>query len=96
MSIRHAWTVTGAAVLSCAVVFAQSNEQVPAQPTGQVGVADETPIMLVGCIQREADYRRTHDLGRGGVAGTGLGRGNSSMRRGLVPPRSKQRLRRMN
>jgi hypothetical protein len=30
----------------------------------------------VGCIQREADYRRQHDSGRGGVAGTGLGRGN--------------------
>jgi hypothetical protein len=58
------------------VAFAQSNEQAPTQPTGQVSAADETPITLVGCIQREADYRRTHDLGRGGVAGTGLGRGN--------------------
>lgn len=76
MRIRHAWTVTGAAVLSCAVAFAQSNDQATAQAIGQAGVADDTPITLVGCIQREADYRRTHDLGRGGVAATGLGRGN--------------------
>jgi hypothetical protein len=34
------------------------------------------PISLVGCVQRESDYRRAFDLGRGGVAATGLGRGN--------------------
>src|SRR5687767_14928503 len=62
MSIRHAWTVAGTAVLSCAVAFAQSNGQATAQAIGQAGVADNTPITLVGCIQREVDYRRTHDL----------------------------------
>jgi hypothetical protein len=33
-------------------------------------------ITLIGCVQREGNYRRTHDLGRGGAVGTGLGRGN--------------------
>jgi hypothetical protein len=76
MNLRHAWTFTGAAVLSSAVAFAQSTQPAFPQPAGQVGDEDETPISLVGCVQREADYRRAHDLGRGGVAATGLGRGN--------------------
>jgi hypothetical protein len=76
MNLRHAWTFTGAAVLSCAVAFAQSTQPASPQPAGQTGDEDETPISLVGCLQREADYRRAHDLGRGGVAATGLGRGN--------------------
>jgi hypothetical protein len=31
---------------------------------------------VTGCIQREADYRKARDAGRGGVAGTGVGAGN--------------------
>ena len=65
MNLRHAWTFTGAAVLSCAVAFAQSTQPASPQPAGQTGDEDETPISLVGCVQREADYRRAHDLGRG-------------------------------
>jgi hypothetical protein len=33
-------------------------------------------ITVTGCIQREADYRRSTAAGRGGAAGTGLGVGN--------------------
>jgi hypothetical protein len=76
MYLRHAWSLTGAAVLSGAVAFAQSTLPAFPQPAGQTGDQDETPISLVGCVQREADYRRANDSGRGGVAGTGLGRGN--------------------
>ena len=32
-------------------------------------------ITLVGCIQKESDYRAAHDKGRGG-AGTGIGTGD--------------------
>lgn len=32
--------------------------------------------MITGCVQRETDYRRAQDSGRGGVAGTGVGAGN--------------------
>jgi hypothetical protein len=58
------------------VAFAQSTLPAFPQTSGQTGDEDETPISLVGCVQREADYRRANDSGRGGVAGTGLGRGN--------------------
>jgi hypothetical protein len=32
--------------------------------------------MITGCLQRESDYRRAQDAGRGGAVGTGLGAGN--------------------
>lgn len=76
MSIRYVYALMGAAVLSCAVALAQTNEQTPVGATGQVGSTDEMPITLVGCLQRESDYRRQNDAGRGGVIGTGLGLGN--------------------
>src|SRR5689334_263052 len=53
-----------ALALTSAAAFAQSTKQ-PA-----------TPVTLVGCIQREADYRKTHDLGKGGTVNTGLGGGD--------------------
>jgi hypothetical protein len=36
----------------------------------------KTPVSLTGCIQREADYRRQHDSGKGGFLGLGGGLGN--------------------
>lgn len=77
MGIRRSYSVIGAAVLLCATVtFAQSNNQTTTSTAGQVSGTDETPITLVGCIQRESDYRRQQNAGRGGVVGTGVGLGN--------------------
>lgn len=36
----------------------------------------KTPVSLIGCIQREADYRRQHGSGKGGFLGFGGGLGN--------------------
>jgi hypothetical protein len=36
----------------------------------------EGSVTLVGCVQREAEYRRAQGAGRGGAAGTGAGVGN--------------------
>jgi hypothetical protein len=49
--------------------FAQTSAQ-------QASSAVDQEVTVVGCIQREADYRRSRDAGRGGVAGTGVGVGN--------------------
>jgi hypothetical protein len=66
-------------------VFAQTTErpreasQSPAVEAQQHPAATEpagVPVTLVGCVQREAEYRRTRDAGRGGAAGTGAGVGN--------------------
>ena len=77
-----------AAIAACSVVaFAQTTPQQPAQPSApaqapaarpaeQSRVAAGDQVTLIGCIQKESDYRDKMDAGRGGVAGTGIGTGN--------------------
>lgn len=67
-----------AAVLAFSLAaFAQSGQ------TGQTGSqsqprmqGDQPQMTLVGCVQRESDYRAAHSAGSGGAAGTGVGAGN--------------------
>lgn len=68
------------------VAFAQATEQQAPAPQTQTGgqpaasparpSGDQQQLTVVGCIQREADYRKAKDAGKGGVAGTGVGAGN--------------------
>jgi hypothetical protein len=64
MSTRIVYALVTSAVLTGAAALAQEIE------------ADDSPITVVGCVQHESDYRKMNDAGRGGVLGTGLGRGN--------------------
>jgi hypothetical protein len=66
-------------------VFAQTTERPKppstTQPAAEVqqppaAAPAEVPVTLVGCVQREAEYRRAQGAGRGGAAGTGAGVGN--------------------
>lgn len=61
MRTQHLLPIVAVALASTAA-FAQSSRQ------------PETSVTLTGCIQKEADYRKTHDLGKGGTLGTGAGR----------------------
>jgi hypothetical protein len=47
-----------------------------AQSTAAQQTTTDQQVTLMGCIQREADYRRGQAAGRGGVAGTGVGVAN--------------------
>jgi hypothetical protein len=69
------------------VVFAQATEraqspspQPPAASAPQQERANppsaEPQTTLVGCVAREADYRKAQAAGKGGAAGTGVGGGN--------------------
>jgi len=49
--------------------------QTPA-PSTQTSRASGAQVTVTGCIQSEADYRRSSGAGGGGVAGTGVGVGN--------------------
>ena len=49
--------------------------QTPA-PGTQTPRASGDQVTVTGCIQREADYRRSTGAGQGGVAGTGVGAAN--------------------
>ena len=68
---RVAANVSAAAVLCFTAFAVESSAQ-----SGRIEIEEDTPIYLVGCIQRESDYRKQHDSGKGGFLGTGAGRGN--------------------
>ena len=67
-------------------VFAQATAQEPAPPSNpttqtpaprqQSGASAGQTVTVVGCVQREEDYRKANNLGRGGTAGSGVGAGN--------------------
>ena len=85
-TLRVSGLVSACAVVAFGMaVFAQETPQradTPQRPdTRAASPAQTTPaaaqqITVTGCIQREADYRKAHNQGRGGVAGTGVGAGN--------------------
>jgi hypothetical protein len=61
--------IAGAILLAAAPVII-------APATLAQGKAPEEQVTVTGCVQRETDYRKAHDKGRAGVAGTGLGAEN--------------------
>lgn len=84
MSIRAVCSATAAVVLTFVMAaFAETTGQNPYGQTGTPTTAKgrvtgdraqtEGQVTLVGCIQREADYRKEHSSGRGGPVGTGVG-----------------------
>ena len=77
MIVRHVWRTSAAAVLTVTMAaFAQTSQSTPSAAQADGNPQTGTPITLVGCVQRETDYRRATDAGRGGVAATGVGLGN--------------------
>lgn len=46
------------------------------QPGASARSSAGEQITISGCIQKEADYRKAHDAGRGGAVGTGVGMAN--------------------
>ena len=67
MNIRVACGLTAAALSSLLGTQAYADDDVK---------AEEAPISLVGCIQRETDYRRQNNSGKGGFLGFGGGLGD--------------------
>src|SRR4029079_10503709 len=45
----------------------------PARAQDQTNKQSEMQVTLVGCLQREADYRKAQGIGAGGAVGTGVG-----------------------
>lgn len=86
--MKHVFTsgICSAAVLASGmVVFAQTTQPPTTPPAGGATTTaqdaarpsdTQSQMTLVGCVQREADYRQAKDAGQGGAAGTGVGAGN--------------------
>jgi hypothetical protein len=69
-----------------AIASAQGGGQPP--PPGQTPPAASSAgeqVTVVGCVQREADYRQARDAGKGGVAGSGVGAGNEFVLTNVSP-----------
>ena len=80
MTLRVSGGVCAGAVVAFSMaVFTHATAQ-GQDPRGanapQQSTAAAQQVSVIGCIQREADYRRARNQGRGGVAGTGVGVGN--------------------
>jgi hypothetical protein len=72
------FTSAVAMCLASAVTMAQTADRA-ATVNAQVERPAAAPggeVTLIGCVMREADYRKMHNAGRGGVLGTGVGGGN--------------------
>jgi hypothetical protein len=67
-----------AALLFGTAVFAQTPQPRPqTEPRTQTGrAATDEHVTVIGCVQREEDYRRAHNMPRGGAVGTGVGAAN--------------------
>jgi hypothetical protein len=63
----------------------ESWKQMAAQD--RAGSSQSTPITVVGCIQRESDYRRENKSGKGGPLSTGAGLGNEYVLVGVASAR---------
>ena len=74
--------VTSAAIGSACAAIIMTTAVAGAAQTGQTTTTTQTQaatqnqqVTITGCVQREADYRRATDAGKGGL-GTGVGTGN--------------------
>ena len=76
--------VGSGAVMTAMILTATLSAQTPTTPpqtptpptSGAAANQSGQKVTLIGCIQRESDYRQARDQGKGGVAGTGIGAGD--------------------
>ena len=83
MNIRVACGLTAAALSSLLGTQAYAADDLK---------AEEMPISLAGCIQRETEYRRQNNSGKGGFLGFGGGLGDEVRARQRIP-RCRRRIR---
>lgn len=73
---RPSTTPVAAVFTSLVVAFAALPRLAAADPPQQKVKQPATQVRLVGCVQREIDYRRAHQSGKGGPLATGAGLGD--------------------
>src|SRR5262245_33436193 len=71
----HAATFVAAAVLASTTAFAQTAPRTTT-PSVKNGESPTQQGTLIGCVQKEKEYRRQHNIKDGGGLNTGIGEGN--------------------
>ena len=74
--LRRAAIAAAALAMLTGSSIAASQSSSTSSSSAQSDKAADAQVTVTGCIQREADYRKSTDAGRGGVAGTGVGVSN--------------------
>lgn len=75
-------TFAAIALLASTTAFAQTTAPAPATTTTSRTMTTQdrespaTPVTLIGCVQRESDYRKEHNIKRGGGLNMGIGDGD--------------------
>jgi hypothetical protein len=85
---KQLWGTIGATVATAAFIVVTGQSTPAAQAPAGGSSTTQAPtagaqtsragdrVTITGCVQREADYRRSTGAGRGGAVGTGAGVGN--------------------
>ena len=82
MKMGHAATFAAAALLASTTVFAQTtapNTTTTASTTTAQSDSPAQPVTLIGCVQKESEYRKAHNIKKGGGLNMGIGDGDEFM-----------------
>jgi hypothetical protein len=71
MNTRKIAGLIAAAFCVSTAAFAQSDSRPASEQKSQVSA--NSTMTVVGCLMKESDYRRAHNLGKGALGGLGLG-----------------------
>ena len=83
MTMRYGAAIVGAALLASATAFAQTttapNTTTTSSSTKAQRESPAQPVTLIGCVQKESDYRKAHNIKKGGGLNMGIGDGDEFM-----------------
>src|SRR4029079_469625 len=72
-------TFAAAALLASTTAFAQGTTTTSSTTTAAQKESPAQPVTLIGCVQKEADYRKAHNIKKGGGMNMGIGDGDEYM-----------------
>ena len=78
MSKGHGATFVGVALLASTTAFAQGTTTTSSTTTAKSD-SPAQPVTLIGCVQKESDYRKAHNIKKGGGLNMGIGDGDEYM-----------------
>ena len=81
MVMGHGATFVGVALLASTTAFAQTTADTTttASTTTAQRESPAQPVTLIGCVQKESDYRKQHNIKKGGGLNMGIGDGDEYM-----------------
>jgi hypothetical protein len=83
MGMGHVTTFVAAALLASTTAFAQTTAPNTTTTSSSTTTAQREspvqPVTLIGCVQKESDYRKAHNIKKGGGLNMGIGDGDEFM-----------------